>query len=1110
MRKTLSIILTAAMLLSVLAAIPFSAGAESAAAAMYAKTTFETEAEQYFHTNNRSAATVEKADDTQGYAAKLDTFVSAGNGATAWPSSIRISQTAADGTVSAFKVKAGATYDLAFKMWIESLDSSFNIPYFYILYGNENNGRYILGGSCSVNDYSLKNGLWTDKTPEMRKGWYSFKFTFTAPANIGSQDEIFLLPVIEGNGAWKNAGIAWVDDIIIGESNLNKTFADFENTDEFLNISANYNGASVADTGDDNYGKAIKFTQIGSYGGNDNFGMWPHAIKIPASNNFGPFKVKNGETYQISFDIKRVTATVDFDLYAYYSITDNKINKIGYRDYTSNWSAKKAKIANFTKGTADWTHITANLTVSALKELSDLTFVLYNTAWGNVGSQEIYIDNVEVKKTTVALTVHTSASETKTITAKCDADLSTVNVPMAGARFKGLYLDAALTEPATGTVGYEPRELWAAFESVTGDFENGNALAGTLYDGGWSVLPYVGVDNSSALTDYKEGGTPSTNSAWPPVLKLLNTDGSDFLTYSGHEYLISFDMKVDNPSLIPERAALALVYSKPAYPTDGNFTTTYPLLDNERYTESKVPIKYGYQNSDGTYGTTGWYRHYEFRIEGLDNGLPVYITPWQALTFTYFDNFKIIDLTSQIAVTDDNGNELAKGYAGESVSVPAADGNFICYEKSGEPVTNVTVNYSDNELSKVTSQIAVTETAADTENKTISFKAGFEGLEYTAVGENITVKNAIIDGKRYGIAEIGLLVLPDEKLSGELTLKNYEALGAQKLSNSNLKYSTAADNRLEVTAVISTNSFNRDYTVVGYIKCANGRVLYSKTRYGINRNLAAAAGLDSIADNAAYGKYGYTLATNSEFNSADTADIFKNWNIWGHSRTTDGVTAYSTVDAVSADGENMVMTVARDSDSAFRIPYMLSRQHFTTGYLEVRAKLSDFADIGGCIWLNSAGISETEYKYPSNDTDNYVHPELDIVEFDNNTKFYSTLHSWGSDGSQRHQIRLNPLSDPKAVDKSLSLNEWHTYGFERTADAMKTYVDGELVYEYTLEQALKDCRENKKEGDYLYRTVNEVKALFENPTYLILSLSADTLKTGESAESLIDYVRFYK
>ena len=132
------------------------------------------------------------------------------------------------------------------------------------------------------------------------------------------------------------------------------------------------------------------------------------------------------------------------------------------------------------------------------------------------------------------------------------------------------------------------------------------------------------------------------------------------------------------------------------------------------------------------------------------------------------------------------------------------------------------------------------------------------------------------------------------------------------------------------------------------------------------------------------------------------------------------------------------------------------------------------------------------------------------MEFDNNTKFYSTLHSWGSDGSQRHQIRLNPLSDPKAVDKSLSLNEWHTYGFERTADAMKTYVDGELVYEYTLEQALKDCRENKKEGDYLYRTVNEVKALFENPTYLILSLSADTLKTGESAESLIDYVRFYK
>lgn len=1109
MRKTLSIILTAAMLLSILAAIPFGAGAESAAAAMYAKTTFETEAEQYFHTNNRSAATVEEADDTQGYAAKLTSFISAIRSNASWPSNIRISETTADGAVSAFNVKAGATYDLSFMLKVDSLPTNVSITEFYVCYAAEYNGRFLFSNNPYFNSWGKTAISLNSYITASNSTWARYKFNFTVPDNIGYATQLVLLPVTSTDCS----GVVWIDDIIIGESNLNKTFADFENIDEFFNVSTNlknYRDVTVADTGDENYGKAIKFTEIGSYGGHDSFGMWPPAVKIPASNNFGPFKVKNGETYQISFDIKRVTATVDFDLYAFYSSPDGDVNKIGYRDYTSNWSAKKAKIANFTKGTADWTHITANLTVSALKELSDLTFVLYNTEWGNVGSQEIYIDNVEVKKTAVALTVHTSASETKTITAECDADLSTVNVPMAGARFKGLYLDAALTEPATGTVGYEPREFYAAFESVTGDFENSNVLAGTLYDGHWSVLPYVGVDNSSALTDYKEGGTPNVNPMWPSVLKLLNTDGSDFLTYSGHEYLISFDMKVDNPSLLKDHSALALLYSKPAYPKDGNFTTTYPLLDNEYYTESKVPIKYGYKNSDGTYGTTGWYRHYEFHIEGLDNGLPVYITPWQALTFTYFDNFKIIDLTSQIAVTDEDGNELAKGYAGESVSVPAADGNFICYEKSGEPVTNVTVNYSDNELLKVTSQIAVTETAADTENKTISFKAGFEGLEYTAVGENITVKNAIIDGKRYGIAEIGLLVLPDEKLSGELTLKNYEALGAQKLSNSNLKYSAAADNRLEVTAVISTNSFNRDYTVVGYIKCANGRVLYSKTRYGINRNLADAAGLDSIADNAAYGKYGYTLATNSEFNSADTADIFTKWHIWGHSRTTDGVTVYSTVDAVSADGENMVMTVARDSDSAFRIPYMLSRQHFTTGYLEVRAKFSDFAGIDGCIWLNSAGISETEYKYPSNDTDNYVHPELDIVEFDNNTKFYSTLHSWGSDGSQRHQIRLKPLSDPNAVDKSLSLNEWHTYGFERTADAMKTYIDGELVYEYTLEQALKDCRENKKEGDYLYRTVNEVKALFENPTYLILSAGANSLKTGESAESLIDYVRFYK
>ena len=1103
MRKTLSIILTAAMLLSVLAAIPFSAGAESAAAAMYAKTTFETEAERTFHNNNRSAATVEKADDTHGYAAKLETFVSVGNGATAWPSSIRISQTAADGTVSAFKVKAGATYDLAFKMWIESLDSSFNIPYFYILYGGSYNGRNILNGSCSVNNYPLKNGLWTDKTSKMREGWYSFKFTFTAPANIGSQDEIFLLPVIEGNGAWKNSGIAWIDDIVIGEKNLDSAFTDFENIDEFLNISANYNGATIADTGDTAYGKAIKYSSLNS---KNSGAKWVQAFKVPSSDAFGAFRVAGGSAYRISFDIKSVTAASSFTVNALCSYTDNGLaGAVG--DYATLASKNRIReVAQMSSGASAWTHKTADISFSAGGNW-DLTLLLYCEGSG-INNQEIYIDNVKVSKLT-ALTVHTSTGETKTVNAEFDADLSTVKVTMAGARFKGLYLDAALTNPATGTVGYEPREFYAAFESVTGDFENGNNLAVDVWRlGGWNILPYVGVDNSYAITDYQENGTPSSSAVNPPTLQLLNTDGSPFLTYADHEYLISFDMKVDNPSLLEDRSTLALLYSKPTYPEGNPLSTTYPLYESNK--EAKIPIKYGYKNSDGTYGTTGWYRHYEFHIKGQDNGLPVYITPWQALTFTYFDNFKIIDLTSQIAVTDDDGNELAKGYAGDSVSVPTADGNFICYEKSGEAVTNVTVNYSDNKLSKVTSQIALTETAADTENKTISFKAGFEGIEYTAGDENITVKNAIIDGKRYGIAEIGLLVLPDEKLSGDLTLKNYEALGAQKLSNSDLKYSAAADNRLEVTAVINTNNFNRDYTVVGYIKCANGRVLYSKTRYGINRNLAAAAGLDSIAENAAYEKYGYTLASNSEFNSADKADIFKNWNIWGHSRTTDGVTAYSTADAVSADGKNMVMTVTRDSDSAFRIPYMLSKQRFTTGYLEVRAKFSDFSDISGCIWLNSAGISEAEYKYPSNDTDKYVHPELDIVEFGNNTKFDSTLHSWGSDGSQRDQIRLNPLSDSSADNMSLSLNEWHTYGFERTADAIKIYVDGELVYEYTLEQALKDCRENKKEGSYLYRTENEVKALFENPTYLILSLSADTLETGKSTESLIDYVRFYK
>ena len=236
MRKTLSIILTAAMLLSVLAAIPFGAGAESAAAAMYAKTTFETEAEQYFHNNNRSAATVEKADDTQGYAAKLTSFISATRSNASWPSNIRISETTADGTVSAFNVKAGATYDLSFMLKVDSLPTNVSITEFYVCYAAAYNGRFLFSNNPYFNSWGKTAISLNSYITASNSTWARYKFNFTVPDNIGYATQLVLLPVTSTDCS----GVVWIDDIIIGESNLNKTFADFENIDEFFNVSTNF------------------------------------------------------------------------------------------------------------------------------------------------------------------------------------------------------------------------------------------------------------------------------------------------------------------------------------------------------------------------------------------------------------------------------------------------------------------------------------------------------------------------------------------------------------------------------------------------------------------------------------------------------------------------------------------------------------------------------------------------------------------------------------------------------------------------------------------------------------------------------------------------------
>ena len=660
---------------------------------------------------------------------------------------------------------------------------------------------------------------------------------------------------------------------------------------------------------------------------------------------------------------------------------------------------------------------------------------------------------------------------------------------------------------------YDTPELWVDIENIVGDFENGYDAAKDGWDGNtFYTEQYAGTTNSTALTNKGQAQTGIDNSAYSPIIKLINSDGSDFITVSGHTYKLSFDMKpVDRSNLSP--TGIVAVMNKDH--SDGKTLPCYSLINQETFVEqyAQTNISSAFSNEDD------YYRTFEFTFDGTGNN--VYITPWCAGTAVYFDNINIIDLTAQLDVTDSEGNVLATGYDGETVTIPdAADPDFVYYQDENNAPVSTTVVRKDKALTKVNSQIAVTGSAFDSNKSTVSFTTRFGGIGYTEANGGVTVNTITVGNTRYFVEDMGLLVAPTANVTGELTLDNL--CGAQQISGTSLKYSKNGTDELTITAQITTSKYDRDYTVVGYVKCAGGKVIYSKTRNSIAKSYNAAAGIESVDDSAhtrTFGPANYTLVSNSEFSSAES--LSNGWNPWGqviNPSLTDpskpDCNYYSVESATYVDNGNLVLDLKRTGDNTYDLPELLSTYNFTTGYLEVRAKFANPSDFSCSIWLNSVAVPGEDIKYKPNDNDIYVWPEIDIMESFAPGSFSFTLHNWGTPSGgkfgQRDQIRLKDKYT-NADHTSLDLTQYHTYGLERTPQVIRMYVDGKLYYELTYAGALATYNTNKKPGDYQYRTVNEIKALFENPTYLILGAGeTQSLNVGDSAISTIDYVRFYQ
>lgn len=168
-----------------------------------------------------------------------------------------------------------------------------------------------------------------------------------------------------------------------------------------------------------------------------------------------------------------------------------------------------------------------------------------------------------------------------------------------------------------------------------------------------------------------------------------------------------------------------------------------------------------------------------------------------------------------------------------------------------------------------------------------------------------------------------------------------------------------------------------------------------------------------------------------------------------------------------------------------------SKFAFTFGRVEVRAKLPASAGTWPAIWTLGANCNETgsyfEGQYGSGQWPGCG--EIDIMEqtgWDKNT-IISHFH-WGD----RNTGEYKNIGGTKAVGNTSG--EFHVYSMEWSSSSIKTYVDGDLIYELS----------NSSEKPY------------DHPHYLLLNIAmggnlGGTINDDFQESSMeIDYIRVYQ
>lgn len=690
---------------------------------------------------------------------------------------------------------------------------------------------------------------------------------------------------------------------------------------------------------------------------------------------------------------------------------------------------------------------------------------------------------------------------------------------LAGAIFKGWYLDEALTKPAKGEATAD--KVWAKWESVVCGYDDPNASIFKNSKATWEIREHIGLLNTSAIY-CKE---LNNNNLWPDHLTFYNPDGSEFKTIAGHKYSLSLYVKPDDWSKVDWNSKIAIRYNAGSSAYDEN-------SDNDVYPSV-------YRDSDGKPARSVFKAIHDNAVEAgrADNDSWVLIsftfvsqnsTPVQIMfnlmgsTFAV-DEIKIVDLTARKNITF--GDIVVSGYAGDEITYPNATGNMNVVGWKIADGNEFTDKIFTKDLIITPDYRSIAITNSDVNGGTLNFKLRFEGVNFKMNSSDV----AKDDQGRVIVKQIGIgsILYPVVRVGVRVNGAEY--------SGSSVKYSAAENNLLEVTVKNSTSNYSAEYKdIEGYIQYTDAfgktKTITSKlsnndigARQGVGLSYNAAAGFGrgaTIGYTDPTGKY--TLTWYDEFDS-DEWDSEK----WGFG-TQFAVRTNSTIYEKANDDEltyksggKLVLKSKYDAKNGVCLGVRAQPKYkFYHGYIETRIKVSKEYLSGTAFWLNNAGVFDDDPVKPTDESP-ATSPEIDVVEvFDSVNDIYGiTFHMWGiKNGVQEHrQLGGGAVNINEAVEgtnricftKYRDAEGYITVGFERTKDTMNFYIheaNGTRKLLYTVTY-------NELKAISWGGTATEKLSLFLNPEFLIFGqgvYDSTDVANFKGAVSYVDYVRIYE